>query len=158
MKYDVRFCRCGRVHFIDYEKLCQVCDDQGKEVIHICNNCGAAFRRGLEEYLDGKAWYAADVIDAEITDTSKIGWIIASQGERIHMKTGGQATDEVGGTFIDWETPKPKDVSEREWEVMRRTVDTQATINFIGNKEKLKALSGYLVDIDWSGTKYERKR
>lgn len=156
MKYDVRFCRCGRVHFIDYEKLCAVCDDQGKEVIQICNNCGDAFRRGLSDYLDGKAWYAEDLRDTEIADTSKIGLIIASSGEQIRMKTGGYATAEIAGTFIDWETPRPSDVPEQEWAVMQRTVDTQATINWIDDEEKLKALSGYVVKIDWSGTGYAR--
>ena len=38
-KYSVRFCDCGRVHFIDENKLNEVCETE-KSVMHICNHCG----------------------------------------------------------------------------------------------------------------------
>lgn len=138
--YDVRFCSCGRVHFIDRQKLLQMCDDQKKEVIHICNNCGAAFIRGLDECPDGKTWYAMDLMDTEITDLAKIGWIIASKGERVLMETGGNATEQCCGTFFDRKTPEPQGVSDGTWEVKCKTVDIKATVGLIGDKEKRTAM------------------
>lgn len=156
MKYDVLFCRCGRVHFTEKKKLLEICDKQGKEILHICNHCGFSVRRGVTDYDDGMAWYAEELNNKEITDTSNIGLIIATRGEQIRMQTGGEATSKVGGMFYDWGTPRPRDISEQEWLDMLRTVDTQATINWIRDDEKLKALSHYAVKIDWTGTKYAR--
>jgi hypothetical protein len=155
-KYDVRFCNCGRVHFIENEKLEKVCNEQDKEILFICGHCGATTRIGLDDYIDeGKAWYGISVNDFEITDVSKIGLIVHSRGEQIRMETGGEATYH-GDTFIDWETPKPENVDAIEWEKKRRIVNTQHTINWIRNDDKLDALSCYAVKIDWIGTKFEK--
>ena len=157
INYDVIFCGCGRVHFINYDRLVEICDKQDKEVIHICNHCGSTIRRGLSECMDGKAWYSIDVKNEEITDFSKIGLIIASAGDMIRMMSGHEASCIHGSCFIDYESEKPEDVSEEEWNKSCMTVDTKATINWINDDDKLRALSRYGVKINWNGTKYERK-
>ncbi len=155
-KYDVRFCSCGRVHFIENKTLEKICDEQDQEILFICGRCGATSRIGLDDYMDGKAWYSITLNDAKIDDgLSRIGLIIHSRGEQIRMETGGEATYH-GDIFIDWETQKPEGVDVVEWEKKRRTVNTQHTINWIRNDDKLDALSCYAVKIDWTGTKFEK--
>lgn len=156
-KYDVRFCKCGRVHFIENEKLEKVCSENEKEILFICNHCGASSIIGLEDYMDGKAWYSYSVTNTEISDVSRIGLIIASRGEMIIMQTGSFATYLSGGLFIDSDTPKPDEITTNEWENKRKIVDTQRTINQIRDIEKVEALSHYGVHIDWKGTLYEKK-
>jgi len=160
-KYDVRFCSCGRVHFIDQIKVDQAIE-KDKQVLVICNKCGNSFIIGADkiydEYLDQEIYnmYSYGMRDTEITDLSKIDSIVFTAGEQIRMITGGQATYHGSDCFIDWETEKPKDISIEEWEKMQRTVNTQHTINWIKDEDKLEQMSHYLVGIDWKGTKYEK--
>lgn len=154
--YDVRFCSCGRIHFIDYDELCKVCDDENKEVLFICNNCGAVTRIGLDDYMEGKAWNSYDMRETELNDLSKFGKIIMSTGTKIPMKSGAAATAEWCGKFTDLETKKPEEISEADWEKVVSTVDTQRLIKEIDDEDKLKCLSSYVIKIDWSGTKYCR--
>lgn len=159
MKYDVRFCSCGRVHFIDEEKVNKAIDNE-KQVIMVCNNCGSSRIIGAdkvteEDGTDCYNMYSYAMRDEEINDLSKIDSIVFTAGEQVRMMTGGEATYQ-GDVFIDWDTKKPNDISEDEWDKMRRTVNTQHTINWIRDDEKLEQMSHYLVGIDWTGTKYER--
>lgn len=157
INYDALFCRCGRVHFLDRNRIDDICDN-GKEVIIICNHCGNTIKKGLTDYIDGgKAWYSIDIKDEEITDFSNIGLMIASSGDMIRMMSGHEASCIHGSCFIDYESEKPEDVSEEEWNKRCMTVDTKATINWINDDDKLRALSRYGVKINWVGTKYERK-
>lgn len=156
INYEVLFCKCGRVHFLDYNRIDEICN-MDKEVLHVCNHCGTMIRKGLSDCMDGKAWYSIHVRDEEITDFSKIALLIASTGETIRMETGYEASCIHGSCFIDYESDKPDNISDEEWDRRCKTVDTKATINWINDDAKLKALSKYGVKINWKGTKYERK-
>jgi len=159
-KYDVRFCSCGRVHFINQEKVNQAIENE-KQVLVICNNCGNSFVIGADksydEYLDQEIYnmYSFGMRDTEVNDLSKIDSIVFTAGEQIRMMTGGAATYQ-GDCFIDWETKKPDNISIGEWGKMQKTVNTQHTINWIKDEDKLEQMSNYVVGIDWKGTKYEK--
>jgi len=158
-KYDVRFCSCGRVHFIDEMKIDNAIKN-GKQVLVVCNNCGNSFiiEADVREDEDGQIcymMYSHDMRNTEISDMSKIDIIVFTAGEYVRMMTGGEATYHGSNVFIDWDTEKPKDISNDEWEQMRRTVNTQHTINWIEDDNKLEQMSHYLTGIDWKGTKYE---
>lgn len=160
-KYDVRFCNCGRVHFIDGEKINKAIDKE-KQVLVICNNCGNSFVIGAdiitdEDGLFGYSMYSFDMRDTEINDMSKINCIVFTKGEHIRMMTGGEATFYSNDTFIDWNTNKPENISNDEWERLQKTVNTQHTINWIRDDDKLKEMSRYITSINWKGTKYEQK-
>lgn len=160
MKYDVKFCECGRVHFIDEEKINKAIENN-KQIIVVCNHCGDSFVIGADKQIDedGKIiymMYSFDKQNTEINDMSNIDSIIFTAGEQIRMVTGGEATYYGDGTFIDWETKKPDNVTSKEWEQMQRTVNTQHTINWIRDDNKLEHLSHYYSTIDWKGTKYEK--
>lgn len=160
MKYNVKFCSCGRVHFIDEEKISKAIEND-KEVLVVCNNCGNSFVIGAnktyDEYMDEEVYmmYSYYMRDKTIEDITKIDSIVFTSGEQIKMQTGGEATYH-GNCFIDWKTKKSEDISNEEWEKMRKTVNIQHTINWIKDDEKLKEMSNYLVGIDWKGTKYEK--
>ena len=132
-KYDVRFCNCGRVHFIEQEKINNAIEHE-KQVLVICNNCGNSFiigaDKGYDDYLDQEIYnmYSYGMRDTEITDITKIESIIFTAGEQVRMMTGGEATYHEN-CFIDMETKKPENIFSEEWEKMQRTVHTQHTIN-----------------------------
>lgn len=160
-KYDVRFCDCGRVHFIDDKKVSKAIETE-KEVLVICNNCGNSFVIGADIQKDEEGetiymMYSYDMRDTEITDISKIDSIVFTAGKPIRMMTGGEATYHDNGVFIDWDTKRPDDVTESEWDKIRRTVNIQHTINWIRDDNKLEQMSHYLSGIDWKGTKYEKE-
>ena len=73
------------------------------------------------------------------------------------MLTGNEATWQIGGDFVDNKSLKPESVSSEYWFTIQRTVDTGKTINEIRDKDKLKDLSGYYTNIDWSRTEYKRR-
>ena len=159
-KYDVRFCNCGRVHFVDQEKINSAIENE-KQVLVICNNCGNSFVIGADkqEDEDGETcymMYSFDMRNTEITDMSKIDSIIFTAGEQVRMMTGGEATYHDSGIFIDWETNKPEDLTLEEWEKLRKQVNVFSTINWIKDDNKLEQMSHYLCGIDWKGTKYEK--
>jgi len=158
-KYEVYFCSCGRVHFVDSEKLNKAIESE-KEILVICNNCGNSFVEGAdkEEYDDeeGYMMYLRSMRDTEINDISKIDSIVFTSGKQVRMMTGGEATFYGNSTFIDWETKKPDNVTTEEWEVTRKTVHVQHTINWIRDDNKLNHMSNYVTDIDWKGTKFEK--
>ena len=160
IKYEVYFCSCGRVHFVDSEKLNDAIVNE-KEILVVCNNCGNSFVEGADkqEYdgEEGYMMYSYSKRDTEINDTSKIDSIVFTLGEHIRMMTGGEATYYGSGTFIDWETKKPNNVTDEEWEVTRKTVNVQHTINWIKDDNKLNHMSNYVTDINWKGTKFEKK-
>jgi hypothetical protein len=160
MKYDVKFCSCGRVHFIDEEKVHKAIEND-KQVLIICNNCGKSFVIGADKTKDENngivyMMYSFDKRDTEITDFSKIDSIIFTSGEHIRMKTGGEATYYCNGTFIDWETEKPNNITIEKWHELQKTVHIEHTINWIKDDNKLQELSNYVTDINWKGTKYEK--
>jgi len=158
-KYEVYFCSCGRVHFVDSEKLSNAIVNE-KEILVVCNNCGNSFIEGAdkEEYDDeeGYMMYLRSMRDTEINDTSKIDSIVFTSGEKVRMMTGGEATFFGSGTFIDWETKKPDNISMEEWKTMRETVNVEHTINWIRDDNKLSHMSNYVTGIDWKGTKFEK--
>jgi len=159
-KYEVYFCSCGRVHFVDSEKLSNAIESE-KEILVVCNNCGNSFVEGADKTQDddgkvGYMMYSFSRRDTEINDTSKIDSIVFTSGKQVRMMTGGEATFYGSGTFIDWETKKPDNVTDEEWKTMRETVHVQHTINWIKDDNKLSHMSNYVTGIDWKGTKFEK--
>lgn len=147
-KYDVRFCNCGRVHFLDAKKIDGICMN-GDSVLVVCNNCGEFSETWYDENPDGYYVNSRHIRDTELKGDS-IGLIIASSGEKIYMRSGSEATAYINGTFIDWET-KEGECSDED----RKIVDTNRTIRMIGDETKITELSHYGVKIDWTGTKYK---
>ena len=158
-KYEVYFCSCGRVHFVDSEKLGNAIVNE-KEILVICNNCGNSFVEGAdkEEYdgEEGYMMYSRSIRDTEINDTSKIDSIVFTPGEKVFMMTGREATYYGNSTFIDWETKKLDNVTDEEWKKIREIVDVERTINLIRDDNKLSNMSNYVTGIDWKGTKFEK--
>jgi hypothetical protein len=160
-KYDVRFCDCGRVLFIEQDKIDHAIENE-KEVLVVCNHCGDSFVIGANKEInpyseDGKEcymMYSYEMKNTIETNMNRFDSIVFTRGEMIRMETGGEATYHGQG-FIDWDTKKPDDITEEEWDKKRRTVNTQHTINWIHDDDKIEAMSHYGVDIHWAGTRFE---
>lgn len=149
-KYDVRFCSCGRIHFVKWEDV-ETAINSKKTVLLVCNNCGTSTIIGAEElhYDDGldamvRDMFSYEVKDEEIDmDTSNISKIVMSLGERVIMETGYEATYH-GIDFIDWDTKQPENVSNKDWDKKRKTVNLKYTENCMRDDEKWNAIQGFL--------------
>lgn len=120
MKYDVRICRCGKIHFIDSDAILKALEDEANLVV-ICSHCGESFVIGADKYsepdelgdmvpcynmytghLDGD--YCIDMSDfVEWAGDRKklISQIIYSRGVSIPMMSGQCANMYSAGRFSD---------------------------------------------------------
>lgn len=177
-KYDIRFCKCGRIHAIDNAVLDKALKNN-KNLLLICGGCGAATLIGADVDAEGYMMYSADFspyentsiipADFENSDTRKgIEEIFYSLGYKVPMMTEEYATMCFSGYFVDTTCP---DFSE----IQKTNITTEEIMNFIDehNRNKiavnmsrfiretpddvLEAVSSYLMrGFDWVGTKYEK--
>ena len=117
-KYDMRICKCGRIHMIEMDKLYEALHNN-KNLLLICAGCGKATNIGADiepDYIDPSkdcynmysfefSNYKDAEIKAEDFETSEnhkgIQEIIYSHGHKVPMMTGMYATDYNGGRFSD---------------------------------------------------------
>ena len=117
-KYDMRICKCGRIHMVDNNKLDNALENN-KNLLLICGGCGAATLIGADIEPD---WNEPDkncymmysgelspyddrnIISADFESTEHhkgIEEIIYSHGRKVPMMTGMYATDYNNGRFSD---------------------------------------------------------
>lgn len=183
-KYDIRFCKCGRIHATPIKKLDNALE-KNKNVLLICAGCGKATLIGAdiepnwnEPDKDCYMMYSGDFFvyenksitssDFESTESYKgIEEIIYSHGIKVPMMTGQYATDYFNGRFLDRWYPdfykiQRNDITVKEIMAFineylhdRTTVNMQCFINETP-EDVLKEISHYFVDgFNWKGTKYE---
>lgn len=117
-KYDMRICKCGRIHMVDSEKLEKALKND-KNLLLICAGCGNATVIGANvepDWYDPKKTcymmyfgtfsdYKDKIIKAEDFETKEgkkgIEEIIYSHGYKVPMMTGMYATDYSSGKFSD---------------------------------------------------------
>lgn len=183
-KYDIRFCKCGRIHTTPIEKLDNALE-KNKNLLLICAGCGNATLIGAdiepdwdEPDKDCYMMYSGDfstyenksitVTDFESTDSYKgIEEVIYSHGIKVPMMTGQFATDYFNGRFSDRWYPdfykiQRNDITVKEimdfideYTYDRTTVNMQRFIHETP-EDMLEEISHYFVDgFNWKGTKYE---
>lgn len=137
-KYDVKFCTCGRIHFIEYDEIYKAQYEE-KEILLVCNNCGTTLRIGID---CDNCFYSVPCYNEEIEPTSILK-IICSHGNSVMMKTGNAATN-YGIEFIDWGTQSYFNKGIDNYDELRRIVDSNLTKRLLNDDNKWKSLSGYL--------------
>lgn len=186
-KYDMRICKCGRIHMIPNEKI-EKALEKNKNLLLICAGCGAATLIGADIEPD---WFELDkdcymmysmefssyesksilVTDFETTDGSKgIEEIVYSHGIKVPMMTGQYATDYFNGKFSDRWYPDFYKIERRDItveEIMkfiadyrrdRRTVNMERFIRET-QEDMLEEISHYWIEgLNWKGTKWESKK
>lgn len=127
IKYDVRFCSCGRIHFIDDKDISEAISED-KELVLICGGCGKALFIGanktmyelesdepeevyeLYSYIEEKYFKIdSDNFTKRIEYLKTIGWIrykpihmiVYNPGKKVYMKSGNIATLFINGVFHD---------------------------------------------------------
>lgn len=174
-KYDVRFCKCGRIHMIPVDKIDEAVKVD-KNLLHICGGCGTATIIGADKEPDwddpSKTIYnmyshslpikedgikSISVSDFSESENYKAySEILYSQGLRVPMMTGEYANSFSFGTFYDMWYP--------DWyKIERRGITVPEIMKFIENykrdqrtvnmdrfihetpDEYLEAISGYVV-------------
>lgn len=112
--YEVRFCNCGTVHFIDREFQERVWfkDEKftGKQFVQVCTTCGATVISGLDDMGDHYDHYSfnadnhMEVDDDHVYEYDAMRQVlILSKGVRLRMMSGGYADQEWQGYFQDSE-------------------------------------------------------
>lgn len=180
--YEVRFCSCGRIHFLNRDEIYKTIDNN-RETLLICAGCGAATRVGADDYFDGgKAMYSIELKkNTEITEDNfnkkfkqKEGSyipifdrIIYSEGKRVPLKTGYYATHHINKTWyderemIDFEDQLDayKSMEEfkkafHDYRVKARTVNVERLLDELSDSER-KALEGYMYLFEKEESSYE---
>lgn len=185
-KYDVKICKCGRIHFIDWNEISTACDKE-KNLLLICGGCGEATYIGSDKQPD---WFDENKIchmmysysqnkyeDFSINEDSfkstrydkGLYKVIYSHGIKVMMKTGYYATAYDNGIFTDMQYPdmwhiQRNDITVNEikeffnkWEEKMKTVNMNSLLKKLTD-EQANELSSYMIEgLDWTGTKYERK-
>lgn len=167
--FDVRFCRCGRIHVMDGSVYDWLAGDHTKRsVVRICSNCGVATRSFLDTYEDG---FAMNTYDLRDTEEEMFAKVIASSGIRVYMKSGEEADTFQNGYFANCDEWRRMENTRRDFVSICdaekqgqdwATVDTERLIQDVKRKFKdqaadvLKYISGYMVKIHWAGTEFEK--
>lgn len=183
-KYDMRICKCGRIHMVPNEKVNRALKNN-KNLLLICGSCGAARLIGADIEPDWNdpekdcyIMYSGDfssykdetisISDFETTESKKgIEEILYSHGIKVPMMTGRYATDYSNGKFSDRWYPdfykiQRKDVTVKEimefideYSHDRTTVNMRCFINETP-EDMLEEISHYIIDgLNWKGTKWE---
>lgn len=174
-KYDIWFCDCGRIHFYprsDWDWMAE--DHEHRRSTQICRNCGAIYEHFLTENFDeyegkpgfdlnGYSYTNLDRIEIDPKDEIQCRFYI-DKGIKVPLKEGGYADGHWCGVYFNAEYMNkmgyPSDISETCQHRECITVDTERLIHNITYDYKddaedlLKCISGYIVGINWDGTKY----
>ena len=184
-KYDMRICKCGKIHMIPEKKIDDALENN-KNLLFICASCGEALLIGGDVEIDwddpskdcymmySGCWSGYEDTsltkrDFETAENHKgINEIFYSHGIRVPMMTGQNATDYMSGVgFSDRWYPdfwKIQRVGITVPEIMkfieeykrdRTTVNMSAFINSVP-EDMLEEISHYHIEgLNWKGTKWE---
>lgn len=183
-KYDMRICKCGRIHMVDEDKLEKALENN-KNILLICGGCGTATLIGAdiepdwdEPDKDCYMMYSCEfssrenksitTADFESTEHHKgIEEIVYSHGIKVPMMTGMYATDYNNGRFSDRWYPdfykiQRSDITVKEiMDFIDEYTNDRTTVNmnrFINEtpEDMLEEISHYHIEgFDWKGTKWE---
>lgn len=183
-KYDMRICKCGRIHMIPNEKLNKALE-VNKNLLLMCGGCGAGTLIGADIEPDWNEpdkecymMYSSSFSDYEDTSIAVsdfesneyhegISEIIYSHGLKVPMMTGQYATDYFNGKFSDRWYPdfykiQRSDITVKEiMDFIEEYKHDRCTVNmdrFIRQtpEDMLEKISHYMIEgLDWKGTKWE---
>lgn len=183
-KYDMRICKCGRIHMVDNSVLMKALNNN-KNLLLICAGCGNATLIGadieknlFDENKTSYMMYACDFSEYEnasitvsdFTPTEKhkgIEEIVYSHGYRVPMMSGMYATDYSFGMFSDRWYPdfykiQRSDITVKEiMEFIDEYTHDRTTVNmsrFIRETpdDVLDEISRFMIEgLNFYGTKWE---
>lgn len=174
-KYTCYFMGDGRVVFVNNKDIDDAID-AGKELFVINTHSGANLVIGADKEVNDYPEIDSEYIynmytrsyhdDELVSDLSCFNKIFFTQGEKIFMKSGNEATDYCNGHFSEYGNYKPNDLNKEYIDIPKddpcKCVDMKRTIAYFENhvqdgKEKLECMSGYInKGFDWTGTKYKK--
>lgn len=171
-EYSCYFTRDGRVVFILNKDIDKAIDTE-KELLVVTTHCGDAFTIGANkryDEFDNKDYYydmySYYFHNDTISNPEKFAKIIFTEGEKIYMKSGKEATDYFNGCYVDYDDYKLNDLYLGKISIPQnapcKTVDMERTINYFeqyvkDGEEKLRCMSCCAISaFNWAGTKYER--
>lgn len=185
-KYDIRICKCGRIHAVLDEKIEKVLEND-KNLLLICAACGNATLIGVniepdwadpskeyyEMYSGTFSPYEDKIINEDTFKGNKeekaVEEILYSHGFKVPMRTGQYATDYWNGRFSDRWYPdfykiQRNDITVKEimdfideYTHDRTTVNMDRFINETPD-DVLEELSNYYIEgLNWKGTKFEKE-
>lgn len=186
-KFNVRICTCGRIHFVPEAEI-NAALEADKNFVLVCGGCGrvTAIGADIEQdwcepentiynmYAYPMGQYDDFTLTADNFESAEnrkgIHKVWYSNGKRVMMETHYYANNYTPytGKFEDMTYPDFLFNANRgfeylkaeieKWEHDKVTVDMKALLRELSDEEA-EALSHFLIEgLDWSGTKYERKK
>lgn len=155
MKYDVWFCKCGRIHLMNNNKYEWLVNDfKNRKIVQICQNCGATRQIWLDECFtkDGDNLYPSftvcnsDVKECEFIGDSNIQFIFGN-GVPVPLENG-----ETAEYFEPWGVWHYSEGRCKVW--TKRFIDYIKYHYKEDAEDILNSISGYVAGIDWEGTPY----
>lgn len=142
-KYDMRICKCGRIHMIPEENLTRALEND-KNLVLMCAGCGSATIIGADiepdmfsenpndlcymMYAGDLSPYENKIITEEIFKGSErekaVSEIFYSHGLKVPMKTGNYANNYFDGRFADMWYPD-------FYKIQRKDVTVPEIMDFI---------------------------
>lgn len=184
-KYDMKICRCGKIHMIPSDKIDDAIEHD-KNFMFICADCGSATVVGADKewdeyepdkdcymmYSGSFAPYYSESITADNfkgTENKKaISEIYYSHGIKVPMMNGYYATEYHNVIFYDgriisnlYEIDRPNVTAAEVQDFLENARKEARTVNmnrFIreNKDDMLEEISRcFIKGFDWKGTKYE---
>ena len=156
MKYDVWFCKCGRIHLMNNDKYDWLAEDfKNRKIIRVCQNCGTTRQTWLDEYFmddedDSRPSFTvcgSVFKECEFIEDNNIQFIF-SKGIRVPLLNGAFAERYAVGLWYD-DNDRCEVWTDRFIQQIKKEFKDEA-------EEILNSISGYAVGIDWKGTSYYR--
>lgn len=183
-KYDIRVCKCGKIHATPKSKIVEAVE-KDKSLLLICASCGnatvIAADRETDHYgntrYDMLSYRFAPYTSTSITKTdfdrqegkTEFNEILYSHGYKVPMNTGNYANDFFAGKFTDTTGPELD-------KLLRNDVTAEAVAEFVKNhteesttvdmnrfiretpEDVLDELSNYAYQcFNWKGSKFKKK-
>lgn len=185
-KFDVRICKCGRIHFID-NSLIDEALEQDKALMLVCGGCGDVTLIGADRSADwddpsktifnmftfhvqeDQAVWDASLFTG-VSGMRPVSKILYDAGTKVLMNSGyfADSFEHGNGHFQDmwypdfWKIPTNATAEEykefiENWKKDSSTVNMNYLLSTLTD-EQAQALSSYLIaGLDWKGTKFERE-
>lgn len=182
-KYDIRICKCGRIHTIPYEKIDKALDNN-KNIILSCMNCGRLtiiggdYEEDFDNGICGFIMYSNPIVSEAYSVNKSLFFnsnsrkalqeVFFSKGYPVPMNTGNFADNYTNGEFFDTSSYNNISGLNRIYNIdllmdavkTRNEHAKQVNMNYfisITPEDVLEELSRYYISgLNWEDTKYKK--
>lgn len=165
LQYYIRFCECGRIHYISKEAFDWMeMKPSKRRILHFCQNCGTVQSLYLEKYMGELHLYIEEIHDSFEFGGEGFGFEYKVLGDVGLLAMGNNG---AWINYTDWSIDDLSFHTEEGWTqfctehfIKEVKLAYGADRKMFTGKENmaedlLKAISSHKTGINWKGTPYE---